>query len=68
MTVRPLPRISIVTCSYQQAGFLETSLRSVLQQGYSNLDYIVIDGGSSDGSADIIARYARSTEPLGFRA
>ena len=52
------PRITIVTPSFQQAPYLEACLRSVLLQGYPNLEYIVIDGGSRDGSVDIIARYA----------
>ncbi len=51
------PRISVVTVSYQQARFLETCLRSVLDQGYPNLEYIVIDGGSDDGSREILERY-----------
>lgn len=55
---RPWPRITIVTPSYNQAEFLEEALRSVLLQGYPNLEYIVMDGGSGDGSAAIIERYA----------
>jgi glycosyltransferase involved in cell wall biosynthesis len=52
------PRISIVTGSHDQAAYLEETLRSVLLQGYPNLEYIVIDGGSSDDSLRIIRRYA----------
>ena len=55
---RPLPRISIVTPSYQQAVYIEETLRSVLDQGYPDLEHIVIDGGSSDGTVDILRRYA----------
>jgi glycosyltransferase involved in cell wall biosynthesis len=52
-----LPSISLVTCSYMQARFLEATIRSVIDQRYPCLEYIVMDGGSTDGSASIIERY-----------
>ena len=52
------PRLTVVTPSYNQAAFLEETLRSVLLQGHAGLEYLVMDGGSQDGSADLIRRYA----------
>ncbi len=57
MTNSQLPRISIVTPSLNQGEFLEDCIQSILSQGYPELEYIIMDGGSTDGSVEIIKKY-----------
>jgi cellulose synthase/poly-beta-1,6-N-acetylglucosamine synthase-like glycosyltransferase len=56
------PRISIVTPSYNQGQFIEETIRSVLLQGYPNLEYIVMDGGSKDNTLNILRKYEHAID------
>jgi glycosyltransferase involved in cell wall biosynthesis len=57
ISVEEWPRIGVVTPTYNMAGFLEETIQSVLAQEYPNLDYVVMDGGSKDGTVEILRKY-----------
>ena len=52
-----LPKISIITPCFNAAQYIEQTILSIVNQEYDNLEYIIIDGGSSDGTVDIIKKY-----------
>lgn len=57
--MRQVPKISIITPSFNQSTFIEEAIVSVIRQGYPDLEHFVIDGGSTDGSVDTIRRYEK---------
>ena len=59
LDISTYPKISIITPNYNYGHFLEETIRSILLQGYPNLEYIVIDGGSNDNSVEIIKKYEK---------
>ena len=56
-----LPKISIITPSYNQAKYIEENIKSVLNQNYPNFEHIIIDGGSTDNTVEVLKKYKHLT-------
>lgn len=59
MKTQILPKISIITPSFNQGHFIEETIDSILSQGYENLEYIIMDGGSTDNTVEVIKKYEK---------
>lgn len=62
--VTTLPKVSVVTITYNAERYLERTMQSVLEQSYPNVEYVIIDGASTDGTLDIVERYREGVDIL----